>query len=137
MIVLPYLQWSFLGATFGVTVAGSSGDPGPWSYQFSAPTGLTMDRFGFLYVMDSNNGRIQKWWPGASFGTTVAAATMASPRSLGMDRLGNLYAVDTNNHRVLQFGLLCRKYLGIRTDPTIEIYVPSSCINNDYTSTTK
>lgn len=69
-----------------------------------------MDRFGFLYVMDSSNGRIQKWWPGASFGVTVAAATMNYPRNLGMDRLGNLYAVDTNNHRVLQFGLTCRKY---------------------------
>ena len=94
----------------GTTVAGSSGDPGPWAYQFSSPTAIAVDRFGFLYVLDTGNGRVQKWWPGASFGTTVIAGVLSTPYGLQFDNQGNLVITDTSNLRVISLGLTCRKY---------------------------
>ena len=99
-----------VGATSGVTVAGSTSDPGPWSYQFSSPTAITFDPQGFMYVLDFTNDRVQRWWPGATFGTTVAAAVLSSPRGMQFDRLGNIVITDTAVHRVISFGIQCRKY---------------------------
>lgn len=98
-----------LGGSIGVTVAGNTGDIGPWSYQFSSPTQITFDQYGFLYVMDNGNLRIQRWYPGATFGSTVVAATMSNPLGMSFDRLNNLYIADTNYHRVLLFPITCRK----------------------------
>lgn len=105
-----------IGATSGVTVAGSTSDSGPWSYQFSSPTAITLDPQGFLYVMDFTNDRVQRWWPGAAFGTTVAAAVLSSPRGMQFDRLGNIVITDTVVHRVISFGIQCRKYYSLLED---------------------
>ena len=60
--------------------------------------------------MDTSNGRIQKWFPGASYGTTIiSSTTMNSPIGFGLDLSGNYFIADTSNHRILQFGLICRK----------------------------
>ena len=91
-------------------MAGSTSDPGLWSYQLSSPTAITMDPYGFIYILDTNNDRVQKWWPGATFGTTVASATMGSAYGLAFDPVGNLYIADSTWHRVIEFGLLCRKF---------------------------
>ncbi len=48
-----------IGAANGSTIAGQSGVPGGWSYQFSSPTSITFDQYGNMYVMDSGNNRIQ------------------------------------------------------------------------------
>lgn len=63
-----------------------------------------------MYVLDFTNERIQKWFPGATFGITVAAANMYYPYGMAMDTEGNLAVADTYYHRVIQFGLLCRKF---------------------------
>lgn len=70
------------GASFGSTVAGSTSDAGSWSYQFNSPTSITFDSYGYMYVVDYNNARIQRWYPGASYGTTVASGTMNLPTGL-------------------------------------------------------
>lgn len=97
------------GASTGITVAGSTSDPGPWSYQFSSPTAIAFDPYGFMYVLDFGNARVQKWSQGASFGSTVIGAALSNPTGMRFDRLGNIVICDTNNQRVLFFGLLCRK----------------------------
>jgi hypothetical protein len=66
-----------------------------------------------MYIMDYGNARIQKWYPGASYGTTVVSATMNLPIGLRIDRLGNFFVADTSYHRVLSFGLTCRKLLNV------------------------
>lgn len=130
-------KW-MIGAASGTTVAGSTSDPGPWSYQLNTPTGITFDSFGYMYITDNVNSRIQKWYPNAAYGTTVAAASMNYPNGLIFDRLGNLYVADTNNHRVLQFSLMCRKYSYILTFilKSIDCQLYFSTINNNNTSTT-
>ncbi len=100
-----------VGATSGITVAGSTSDAGPWSYQFSNPTAITFDQYGYMYVLDYTNDRVQKWWPGASFGATVAATTLSNPRGMRFDRSSNIVIADTAYDRILSFGLVCRKSL--------------------------
>ena len=100
-----------LGAATGVTVAGSTSDPGPFSYQLNNPTAISLDPYGFLFVLDSGNSRVQKWWPGASFGVTVLAASMSTPLGMQFDVTGRMYIADTGFQRILSFALQCRKSL--------------------------
>lgn len=95
----------------GVTVAGQSGVAGSWSYQLNNPTYVTIDQYGYLYIMDSNNNRVQKWFPGTAYGTTVISAAMNTPRGMHFDPNGNIVISDYAMHRVLSFALVCREYL--------------------------
>jgi uncharacterized protein (TIGR03437 family) len=99
------------------TVAGSSlnGDTGPaTAAQISTVQGLAMDRFGNLYLSDTDNHRIRRV---SSTGmiTTVAgtgvagfsgdggpgtAAQLNLPYGLAADYDGNLYIADLGNQRV-------------------------------------
>ncbi|CAF3042616.1 unnamed protein product [Rotaria socialis] len=95
-------------ATIGTLVAGQSGVSGPWAYLFTNPTALAFDQYGYMYVMDTGNKRIQRWWPGASYGTTVASSTtMNRPYGLSISTTGNLVVADTSNHRVISFAAVC------------------------------
>jgi hypothetical protein len=100
---------SILGSISGVTVAGSTSNPGPYAYQFSSPTAITFDLYGYMYVLDTGNSRVQRWLPGASYGTTVIASTMSNAYGMQIDRYGNIVIADTYNYRILFFGISCRK----------------------------
>lgn len=93
----------------GTTVAGSTGDAGPWSYQLSSPTSITMDPFGSLFILDTGNNRVQRWVQGENYGETVLSASMSSPLGMQLDPAGSVYIADTSNHRVLSFSVWCRK----------------------------
>lgn len=100
----------FIGAISGITVAGQSGVPGSWAYQLRSPTSITFDQLSNMYILDSGNNRIQRWAPGAAFGTTVASSSsLYNPRGLTIDPLGNLVVADDSYHRILSFSVLCRE----------------------------
>jgi len=101
---------SVVGSSVGITVAGSTSNPGPWSYQFSSPTAIVFDQYGYMYVLDYSNSRVQKWYPGASYGVTVAASAMYYPYGLRFDRQSNIVVADTNYQRVISFSLICCKF---------------------------
>jgi hypothetical protein len=79
------------------------------------PSGVAVDAFGNLYIVDQDNNRIRKVAPNGII-TTVAgksgesgysgdggAATNASlfwPAGVGLDAAGNLYVADTQNQRI-------------------------------------
>ena len=92
-----------------MTIAGTTGSAGSWSYQLSSPTTVAFDPFGYLYIMDYGNDRVQRWLPGGNYGTTVVATTMYNPYRMKFDRLGNIVICDTDYHRVIQFSITCRK----------------------------
>ncbi|CAF4986886.1 unnamed protein product, partial [Rotaria socialis] len=56
-------------ASVASTVAGTTSSAGPWSYQLNTPSAIMMDPYGFIYVLDTGNARVQKWYPGNSYGT--------------------------------------------------------------------
>ena len=98
-----------LGATLGATVAGSTSDPGPYAYQLYNPTAISFDPYGYMYILDYSNARVQRWLPGASYGVTVVSAAMSAPVGMRIDRLGNIVIADTSYHRVISCALTCRK----------------------------
>ncbi len=103
------LQCFYVGGSAGSTVAGQTGVPGGWSYQFSSPTSITFDQYGNMYVMDSGNNRIQRWWSGSTYGVTVVAAGFSNPRGIAFDSSGNLAIADYSYARVVLAAIVCRK----------------------------
>jgi tripartite motif-containing protein 71 len=97
------------GSNTGITVGGSPSDPGSWSYQFSSPTSIIFDPYGYMYILDTGNSRVQKWYPGGSFGTTIISTTMSSPSGLKLDLFSNIVIADRGYHRILSFAMTCRK----------------------------
>lgn len=69
------------------------------------------DQYGYLYILDDGNMRVQKWLPGGTFGTTVLAGTFTDPVGMRIDPIGNLFIADSGYHRVQSFTLVCRKSL--------------------------
>lgn len=63
-----------------------------------------------MYILDYSNARVQKWFPGDSYGRTVIAATMSNPHGMKTDLGANIVIADTSYHRILLFGLTCRKF---------------------------
>lgn len=64
-----------------------------------------------MYVLDTGNSRVQKWWPGAAYGVTVISASMSTPYGIQFDNQGNIVITDTFNYRVLSFAMLCREFI--------------------------
>jgi tripartite motif-containing protein 71 len=84
------------------------GDPGTAHGQFSNPTGLAVDRHGAVYVVDSNNHRVQRIGmngelkvygkPGSALGE------LWGPTSVAVDPSGDFFFVaEQGNHRVQCF----------------------------------
>ena len=76
--------------------------------QFRTPKGITADSDGFVYVVDSGNGRIQKFTGNGQFVLTWgtkgdALEQFRSPRGIATDLAGNVYVADTFNYRVQKF----------------------------------
>ena len=69
------------------------------------------DPYGYLYVLDDGNSRIQKWSVGGTYGITILAATFSDPLGMEVDQLGNLYIADGNYHRIQSFAVYCGKFI--------------------------
>ena len=71
---------------------------------------MALDYSNTLYIADSYNHRVQKYYRDASFGETVAgqetgvsnstADTLNYAGDLALDVNGDIYVSDVNNHRV-------------------------------------
>ncbi len=84
------------------------GTPGSDNGQFNRPTGVASDSYGNIYVVDSDNNRIQKFdssnnyltqW--GSYGT--GNGQFSGPYGITTDSSGNIYVSDTNNNRIQKF----------------------------------
>ena len=91
--------------------AGIPGRLGNSSAQLFNPQGVTMDKYGNLYVADTSNNRIQMFCPDAVFGLTVAGTgesgrgnqQLMFPYDVAFDSKMNLYVADTWNNRIQRF----------------------------------
>ena len=108
-VLIDHILSIILDAPNGTLVAGETGVPGSWSYQFSSPTAITFDQFGNMFIMDSGNDRVQRWSPSSTYGVTVAKASLSNSRGFSFDTFGNLIVADMSNHRVISFSAVCRK----------------------------
>jgi trimeric autotransporter adhesin len=108
------------------TVAGTkdgafSGDGGPaTSARLYAPSGVTLDALGNLYIADTYNNRIRMVSESSGIITTVAgtgtynysgdgglatSATLFHPSGVTVDASGNLYIADFGNSRIRMISL--------------------------------
>ncbi len=92
--------------------------------QFNGAKGVTTDPLGFVYVVDQNNHRIQKFTNNGTFVTkwgtpcdsiernVITGLTCPNPQDgeilfpnggIATDSLGFIYVVDQNNHRIQKF----------------------------------
>lgn len=104
----PEMDVETQAPTFGLLIAGEPG---------FAPTGLTVDQDGNLYIVDALNHRVQKYdsagqlllqWgsQGSGDGEFNFALEEMPDTPLGdvaVDIEGNIYVVDYGNHRVQKF----------------------------------
>jgi DNA-binding beta-propeller fold protein YncE len=75
------------------------------------PEGITLDKYGNLYIADCQNHRIQLFCPNAVFGTTIAGIgepgnrtdQLSFPSDVALDSELNLYVSDTFNYRIQKF----------------------------------
>lgn len=100
------------------TIAGSSGQPGSNDgagtlSRFQAPTRLTVDSGGNVYVTDTGNSTIRKISPAGTVSTIAgqvgacgtqdgggAQARFCNPQGITVDKSGNLFIADTQNNTI-------------------------------------
>jgi hypothetical protein len=69
-----------------------------------------MDKEGFLYVADVDNGDVRRQKDGEKQGTIVAGGNgkgdrlnqLSHPSGVLVDRWGQVYTADSRNHRVMR-----------------------------------
>lgn len=71
------------------------------------------DQYGYMYILDGGNSRIQKWFPGMTYGITVVSSSMSTPFGMTFDLSGNIIVADTSNQRIISFNTFCRKYFSL------------------------
>ncbi len=96
-----------LGATLvTLSTIGTYGTTGNGNFQY--PRGIAIDASGNIYVVDTNNHRVQVFTSAGTYvrqlGTTgTGPGQFNNPYGIAIDASGNIYVVDTNNNRIQVF----------------------------------
>ncbi len=97
-----------IGCGTSASYASSFGSSGTGNGQFNRPAGSAFDAQGNLWVVDSDNNRVQKFDPEGKyltqFGSTGSGnGQLSDPMDIAVDSKGNLWVADKGNHRVQKF----------------------------------
>ncbi len=109
----PAVEDEYTKKTVQLTASSVFGTPGTGNGQFNNPRNVAIDAQGNIYVVDSDNNRIEKFDSGGKYLTAWgtkspdnAAAppgTFNQPWGIAVDKAGNVYVADTWNHRIEKF----------------------------------
>lgn len=123
-VLEPAAEPTAISSSTPETAATTTSEPAPilelvWeikgdSNPLRTPVGLTVDASGNVYVMDTENGRIQKFdsegkfvamWgsPGSGDGQFMNASSWGTLGHIAADSEGNIFVIDANNYRVQKF----------------------------------
>jgi sugar lactone lactonase YvrE len=90
------------------------GSSGSGNGQFNSPSGIVMDGLGYLYVVDTGNNRVQKFFFAGNyvlqFGSTGSSpGRFSRPCGIAIDTYynnnQNIYVADSGNNRIQKFGM--------------------------------
>ena len=91
------------GQTFDFKFGANGGDgtAGAQPGHFNVPTDVGIGPEGYIYVSDSFNHRIQRFFPRGGF-LSVLGATFNTPRGLAFDQFGfgSVYVADAGTHQI-------------------------------------
>ena len=84
------------------------GSSGTGDGQFDNPNGIAIDGSGNIYVVDSDNHRVQKFNSAGVFQSEFGSSGTGNgqfntPTGIVIDSSGNIYVVDAGNHRIQKF----------------------------------
>ncbi|CAF3899309.1 unnamed protein product [Adineta steineri] len=109
-----FVVWKLMKDDVNATVvAGTLRSAGTSNTTFHNPNDVYVDRYGNIYVVDTNNHRIQKFSSESNIGETIAGLTgiagsalnqLDTPRYFTFDLTDTyMYVSDFYNHRILRF----------------------------------
>src|SRR5262245_39795531 len=82
----------------------SFGSQGSGAGQFQSPLGVAIQASsGNVYVVDSGNARVEKFFPDGSFISAFGQGQLSSPRGIATDTLGKVYVSDAGTNTVQKF----------------------------------
>jgi DNA-binding beta-propeller fold protein YncE len=82
----------------------SFGSQGSGDGQFQSPLGVAIQASsGNVYVVDSGNARVEKFFPDGSFISAFGQGQLSSPRGIATDTLGKVYVSDAGTNTVQKF----------------------------------
>jgi len=86
----------------------SFGTRGAGQGDFKMPRGIAVDSNGNIYVVDTDNHRIQKFSPGGKWltswgGKGSGQGQLRNPYGIAIDEADHIYVADTNNNRIQIF----------------------------------
>ena len=84
------------------------GSSGTSNGQFDNPRGIAFDSSGNIYVVDSDNHRVQKFDSSRNYSSQFGSSgssngQFSTPTYVAIDSSDNIYVADGNNHRVQKF----------------------------------
>ena len=102
VLLLPSLTWASIG------FVSKWGSAGAANGQFDNPSGIAVDGTGNVYVIDTNNNRVQKFRGDGTFLLSWGALGSGNgqfqfPRGIAIDPAGNVVVADSDNNRVQKF----------------------------------
>ena len=82
------------------------GTTGSGQAQFNSPNGIAVESGGAIFVADTGNNRIQRFYPNGSYQTEwgtfgTALGQFKQPAAVAVDGGGNVCIADTDNNRVV------------------------------------
>lgn len=95
---------------YTIIIVAGNGTNGTESHLLRQPCGIFVDKNFTLYVADTNNHRIQRFFKGELNGTTIAGngapgtISLSSPHSIFLDGNGYLFILEIGSHRVVASG---------------------------------
>ncbi|CAF3740894.1 unnamed protein product [Rotaria magnacalcarata] len=88
------------GVSRGRVVVGNN-EEGNHNNQLSYATKVVVDRTGTMFICDSDNKRVMRWFQNGNHGQTIIANI--SFIGLAMDNKGSLYVSDNEKYRVTKY----------------------------------
>ena len=90
------------------TFENKFGSSGTNNGQFDNPRGIAFDSSGNIYVVDSDNHRVQKFDSSRNYSSQFGSSgssngQFSTPTYVAIDSSDNIYVADGNNHRVQKF----------------------------------
>ena len=113
ILVFPYGSGFTIGMNATIVIGQTSfttNTSGSTASTLAFPTGIAFDKFGNIWVCDSDNNRIQKFIPPFTTGmsasvsiTGFGGSTAYRVFGIVFDKQGNLITTDSGNNRILIF----------------------------------